>query len=65
MIWALKGLPAPIDGRDGKDGKSKFVFINGAGEVFQVHGNIDQSTSEQVLQKFRNFVELFDKEVGE
>lgn len=63
MIRTLQILPAPIDGSDGKGGISTFLFINIAVEVFQVHVNIFQSTSELFLKKIGKYMEFFDKDV--
>lgn len=55
MVSAKRVMPARVVGTDGTGGVSIFLFLNGAGEVYHVHGNIGQSQSELVVEQLKKY----------
>lgn len=64
MIWARKGLPARKIGSSGKGGVSILLFINGAAEIYHVHGNIGHSNHIRVREEFNHSIEHVDDNLG-
>lgn len=50
MVLSKRGMPSRIVGNDVKEGFSIFLFLNGAGNVYSVHGNSVQSNFEILFE---------------
>lgn len=64
MVWAEKGIPSRVIGDDGKGGISTFVFLNGAGSVVKVIGNIKQSNGIETSLQLLDFLKWYDEKNG-
>lgn len=64
MVWARRCTTSRIVGSDGKSGVSIFLFINGSGEVYNVHGNMGQCHFQLLVDQLNNLMNRFDEDLG-
>ena len=64
MVWARYGFAARVRGTTGRGGMSILLYLNGAGEIMRVHGNIGQGNHELVAKQMGVFHEQYNESEG-